>query len=239
MFKKLIVLLGCFSLLVLVACTDEEVDVPETEIQTETETEISEDEATEVELSDDDTEIYEEVTDTDLVGSTPNPPATEAPAWTIEELGEIIVAGGIFWEDWWRLRGAFATEHIDWEEGHLQIYNRVLPSSGFSSLDDIRSYLLQYYTEAVVNTQLSGEIPIFVEYNSNLYMNSGRMSSMHPDWENATHIIIEQSGNLIVVETTVLVYVPETGAGEEVQYRFTFIDGRIDSAGNSWRWFDE
>ena len=35
----------------------------------------------------------------------------------------------------------------------------LLPSSGFASLNDIRSYLLQYYTETWVDTGLSGGLP--------------------------------------------------------------------------------
>ena len=162
------------------------------------------------------------------------------------ELGETIVAAGTFWEDWWFLRGMFSRfEHIAWDERdempeHLSyhIFARLLPTSGFESISDIRNYLLQYHTEAWTDLKLFGEFPPFVEYDSILYINTllAREYLIRPDWETATHTLIEQDGNHAVVETTVLA-ASWSSEFQEAQHLFTFIDGRIDHG--PWGWFAE
>lgn len=162
----------------------------------------------------------------------PEPPPHE---WTIEALGETIVAAGTFWEDWWSMRGAFAPEHLANENlpEHLQhMYTRLLPSSGFESLDDIRDYLLQHYTEHWVNVELSGVYPPFVEFDDVLFMQGVRAGFSRSDWETATHTLVAQDGGHAVVETMVMHgawhrYPYDDVGAVQVQYTFVFIDGRI------------
>ncbi|MCL2216805.1 MAG: hypothetical protein FWB91_07260 [Defluviitaleaceae bacterium] len=81
--------------------------------------------------------------------------------YTLDELGETIVAAGEFWEDWWWRSGAFSWEHIDdsrrnwqpWVEEITPAYHPLsrgfsilLPSSGFASLNEIGTHLMQFYT---------------------------------------------------------------------------------------------
>ena len=153
--------------------------------------------------------------------------------WAIEELGATIEAAGAFWNDWWFGRGMFAPEHIAcWGEGgvpeHLDgVYLRLLPTSGFESLNDIRNYLLQYFTESWVDVELSRDFAAFVEYDSVLYIHIARMCFGDRNWETAEHVLIEQDGSHAIVETTVLEWHGEVAAHYELQYRFTFIGGRI------------
>ena len=159
----------------------------------------------------------------------------EITEWTVAELGATIEAAGMFWNDWWFGRGRFAPEHIAaWGEEevpeHLAaVYLRLLPTSGFESLDDIRSYLLQYYTESWVDAELSGAFAAFVEYDNILYIHIARMCFGDRNWETAEHILIEQDGSHAIIETTVLAWHGEVAAYYESRYRFTFINGRISS----------
>ena len=171
---------------------------------------------------------------------TPEP----ANELTLEELGDIIVTSGKFFNDWWNTTGPFAHsgERI-WipspgePEGVGRGFLQLLPASGFESLDDIRNFLLQYHTESWVNAEL-GEHAIFIEYEGLLYFDDGRAGFPRPDWDTATHILIEQAGGRAVVETTVLWgswhrLMPgediEYAFPWEVTYRFAFANGRIYS----------
>jgi len=64
---------------------------------------------------------------------------------------EIIKAVGNFWEDWWSLRGYFDLDYLYVVQsiGGLEAlgWARALPGAIFQSLEDIQSYLLQFYTE--------------------------------------------------------------------------------------------
>ena len=165
----------------------------------------------------------------------PTPAPESPPAWTIEELGATIEAAGTFWNDWWFGRGAFAwDEHVaPWVEGEMpehlaMLYARLLPSSGFESINDIRNYLLRYYTECWVDSELFGSaFPAFVEYDGILYIHGIRMCFGDRRWETATHILVEQDGSHAVVETTVLAWHGEIDAYVESRYYFIFVDGRI------------
>jgi hypothetical protein len=179
----------------------------------------------------------------------PEPVPEQPHEWTIEELGETIVSAGMFWEEWWEMRGRFAYVGDEWLESpehSSAIYQRLSPASGFGSLDDIRNYLLQYYTEAWIDAELElsdGLFPAFVEYNDRLYMHSARAGFPRPNWETADHTFIGQDTllgegiNRTVVDTTVLhgSWHREASGGyaypRELRYRFTFINGRIDSFG--------
>jgi len=166
--------------------------------------------------------------------------------WTIEELGETIVAAGTFWEDWWQLSGRFT--HIDWdgsinmpehlvEERGLGMF-ALLSTSGFESIDDIRNHLLQYYTEAWADAELSRDFAIFVEYDDVLYVDGTRAGFARPNWNNATHVLVEQEGSRAVVETTFLHGAWHRGYEYAYPvraiYRFTFIDGKIDAGLGPW-----
>lgn len=197
--------------------------------------------------------------------------------WTVEELGETIVAAGTFWEDWWYMRGRFgwenfeqfdwgdplpehyatsSPEHSAWLERqgvlteeymdrfpeHLHergTFGILLPTSGFTSLNDIREYLLRYYTPAWIDAELHHDFSVFVEYDGVLFVDITRAGFVRPNWETATHAIIEQSDGHVTVETTVL-----TGAWHrepyeyvypvETQHRFVFVDGKIDGGRGAW-----
>jgi len=196
------------------------------------------------EMIEDELEIDSDSPDIDDVeGVTPE----LDPITQFEELVEVIVAAGTFWEDWWDLRGRFAPEHIEEETvpAHLVgFYSKLLPTSGFESLDDIRNYLLQYYTENWVNLELSRELPVFIEYDGILYIATARAGFPRPDWETATHILIEQNGSHAVVETVVLVgtwHAEPYGDVDltEMQYHFIFINDQIDSGVGAVLYFED
>ena len=170
--------------------------------------------------------------------AVPSPASEPYREWTIEELGEIIVAGGTFWYEWWYFGGRFNREHIDWEES-LFGQMLLLPASGFENIDDIRYYLLQYYTENWIDRELGNQWGApFSEYNNMLLISTGRWRNVHPNWEKATHTLIEQYDSHAVVDTTVLIaawYWPGVDPMEhawEATIRFIFVDGRIDSPGS-------
>ena len=180
----------------------------------------------------------------DMLGSDYDIMRTESefPVRTIEELGDTIVRAGTFWEDWWNLRGLFAYERIEWidwgEEpedlrGREANWGRFLSESNFE--DEVRSFLSHHYTEAGLSVELSRQFNPIVEYGGVLYIDVTRAGVVRPNWETAVHILVEQEGNRAVVETTVLISAwhrpdidPMDGAVEE-QFRFTLIDGKIDS----------
>jgi len=165
-----------------------------------------------------------------------------APEQSIEELGAIIVSSGIFWGEWWQLNGRFDFEHIKfdpswWEANHPTRehvgHARVLPTSGFESLNDIRKYLLQYYTESRVKEILIRDL--FIEHNNMIYTDVDRAGFSQPNWETAIHTLIEQEGSRVVVRTTVLSLIPYDAIifsgfeNNQFRYYYTFIDGRIDN----------
>ena len=195
--------------------------------------------------------------------------------WTVEELGELIVTVGMFWEDWWVLRGKFDIENIgdetwaNWqEEKELSVttgvFGNLLPSSGFKSINDIYDYLSQFYTESWIEAEMYNEFPKFIEYNGMPFVDVSRfgieidwktltiipLSSRieisefidlpRPNWESAMHTIVEQDNERIVVDTIVcwgfLSDLQYTTNSTAVLYRFTFIDGKIDTVENPyWR----
>ena len=216
--------------------------------------------------------VYEEPTPQPSTALPPTPeptPTPEAPReWTIDELGATIAAAGNFWNEWWASHHTFEWGHIDdsrrnWNPWYEEIapahhplsrgYAIVLPSSGFESVSDIGTYLLQFYTQAWVNRGLDegrfaecnvtmefmvGEYVYlfgwtgFEEYDGYLYIFVQPEWSARPDWATATHTLIEQEGNRAVIETVVSTYVHGyTPSGEmpTIIYRFTLIDGKIDS----------
>jgi len=154
----------------------------------------------------------------------------ETSALTIEELGNIIVSAGAFWDEWWRITGRFAHEMIDWYSVHPHgIYHHLLPASGFTSLTDIRAYLSQHYTSAWIDRELTGQFPRFVTYDGNLFVHTARAGFPRPMWETASHVLVEQEGERSVVDTTVMMFAgDEMTAPFEKTYRFTLYNRLID-----------
>ena len=152
--------------------------------------------------------------------------------WDIHELGDKIIASGTFWEEWWDVTGRFSHPHVEWVEQdmHTAWATRVLPSSGFDNIYDIRDYLLQFYTQKWVDEALAGEFSPFIEYGGQLFMHDGRICTPRPKWETASHRTIAQFGNITIVETTVDSICPSGMYGPvPVTRRFLFIDGLIHS----------
>jgi len=123
--------------------------------------------------------------------------------FTIEELGHTIVKAGDFWENWWSLTGPFDFENIDYNE-LLAGSPRLLPSSGFNSLADIREYLSQYYTKNWLDEAMDDEFFVFTELFDMVYIQVNRAGFPRADWSTATHELIYQEGNRAIVRTTVL-----------------------------------
>ena len=190
-------------------------------------------------------------------GNEPSQTEYTDNAWTLDELSLTITTAGGFWEEWWNMEGMFNWGHIDdtpwgyWAEQPNRGLERMLPTSGYTSEDDIRDILLQFYTHAWIDANvfskgsveevgvlLSGTAIPFEEYDGELYVVTRRMGAIRPDWTTATHTLVEQSGNRAVVETTVTAYA-HMGDGSEmptVTFRYIFIDGRIDSGRGVWEW---
>ena len=165
----------------------------------------------------------------------------------IEELGEIIVASGTFWEEWWgdHIIGRFSWEHIAHyaqipEHFPSAVYWPLLPSSGFESLDDVRNYLLQFYTESWVDAALMRDGAPFVEYDNVLYIGLARAGLARPGWWTASHVLVEQRGDIVVIDTTLYhgswhrLHSGGDAYPFEVTHRFVFVDGRIDFGPGGW-----
>ena len=149
--------------------------------------------------------------------------------WTVEELGGIIVASGIFWEEWWQGIGRFSNYNLgSWKDIREIFYSELLPTSGFGSLCDIRYYLLQYYTDAWVHSMLTLNQPPFIEHNNVLFVHVTRICSSYPDWDAASHVLINQVGYLAYVKSTVSLWSPEVNEITDATITFIFVDGRIN-----------
>ncbi|MCL1934836.1 MAG: hypothetical protein FWF57_00420 [Defluviitaleaceae bacterium] len=128
----------------------------------------------------------------------------------IIELGKIIVTAMSFWEDWWDMRGRFGYEHLGyWNDipKHnlaLGIYQKLLPTSGFESLQDIKNYLLKFYTETFLESIFSSDFSPFVEYENILYMHGVRAGFSRTNWETAIHSLVEKKDNYVIIETSAL-----------------------------------
>ena len=150
----------------------------------------------------------------------------EPIAPTLNELGATIVAVGQFWEDWWRREGIFT--HTDGTNIFLPTPYKfsgtlLLPSSGFNSLNDIRTHLMQFYADNSVDFEMS----LFIERDGNLFVSDTRARLPRFDWTTATHTMVEQHENRAVVETTVLHGHFVLEPGSYVTLRFHMVDGKI------------
>ena len=156
---------------------------------------------------------------------------------SIEELGSTIEQAGLFWQDWWYHQGRFAEEHMEELPDNMPDYlpqrawARLLPSSGFAHVNQIRDHLLQLYTdEQLART----EFPVvFYQYGDTLYVCVTRAGFSRPDWNTAMHELVEQRDGYAVVNTTVLVgswhRQPEDAHEVPVTFRTTLRDGRVDA----------
>jgi len=152
----------------------------------------------------------------------------------IDPFAVTILRAGIFWDDFWYLDAMFSVNNIDWgAPPHLaaQSFTRLLPTSGFENLDDIRNFLSQFYTDAWIDAEFASDTPPFAEYDDELFMQGARAGISRPNWNTASHELISDDGINAVVETTVMHYVWHIEDAEhyEVTYTFTFVDGRINS----------
>ena len=113
-------------------------------------------------------------------------------------------------------------------EGMLQFYTRTWIDANVFSEGSIEE----------VGALLSGIAIPFEKYAGELYAVTVRMGAVRPDWTTATHILVEQSINRAVVETTITAYDHMGDGGEmpTVTFRYIFIDGRIDSGRGVWKW---
>ena len=138
------------------------------------------------------------------------------------------------------------------ERGAMEI---LLPSSGFTNMDDILNYLSNYYSDAWLAQHLidrDEEIPFvgfpFEYYEGRLFVDVNRAGFSRPNWNVASHTLIEQEGNRAVVDTRILwgswhrvccgLLAPGHGNISDTLYRFTLIDGRIDSVENPYDIFE-
>jgi len=141
----------------------------------------------------------------------------------LEKFGEIIVEAGVFWDDWLGGGYRFSYEHVSsWDDTPEYMaylgFRKILPSSGFENLENIKSYLLQFYTESwvdnILNQELpslaefnSGELlglPLFIEYDGELYMYFERLGFPRLKWQTAIHYLLELEDSYVVVKTSVL-----------------------------------
>ncbi|MCL1934853.1 MAG: hypothetical protein FWF57_00510 [Defluviitaleaceae bacterium] len=132
----------------------------------------------------------------------------------IVTLEETIVKSMSFWHEVLYLRGRFSQEHLGhysevWDfpqhKPILRAYQRVLPTSGFESLQDIKDYLLQFYTESFLESVFSSDnFPSFIEYDNTLYIHTARIGFASSKLETAVYTLIEHSNEYSIVETSVL-----------------------------------
>jgi hypothetical protein len=157
------------------------------------------------------------------------------------------------------MRGIFAWENFDetpWEywieqpnHPRSRGFQRVLPAFAFQSMNDVANHLSQFYTdewvsreifgertEAEANEIFFGEPLAFEEYAGELYVFTTRIGTLRPNWETATHNLIEQTDNFAVVETVVFAYDHMDLRVEMpmATFRVTLIDGRIESGRGQW-----
>ena len=170
--------------------------------------------------------------------SSPEEPQQQVDSLTAEEFGEIIIQGYLLSRDlifpgWYMYQheGEERTVATQWGSS---IGFRVLPSSGFETIADIRAAFLPYFTEEMVDgTHLLGwGAAFYEEYNGNLYFFPYRASDLVWVWEEARFEIIEQDGSHTVIE----VIVPATAEGQEwiETIHYTFLYDRVSERERIW-----
>jgi len=152
------------------------------------------------------------------------------PEGMMEELHAHIAAAGDFWEDWWNLRGAFDYAHIT-EGPNDPVFAELQPTSGFANFAALRTHLLQYYTEAWLDANLHYH---FMEQDGMLLIATARAGFARPDWSTLAVRRVVHDGQFATHAEVAVTYgswhrdADEQGP-HEVIYRFTFVDGRIDT----------
>ena len=138
------------------------------------------------------------------------------------------------------------SENLESESHPEHIYSPLLPSSGFTNLGDIRSYLSRYYTTRFLDEIFDARQAPFVEYEGVLYILDARAGFMRSNWHTAIHTPIELNDNYTIVKTSVLhgawhmfPEIPHNADREkilqemegfnEIHYFVTFENGRIDN----------
>jgi len=179
---------------------------------------------------------YDELEFVDSIGGDGED--AENTASNIAEHGQTIVAAGEFWEDWWHRRGYFYWNNVDPDFRYNDTHSRLLPTSGFSNLNDVRTYLANYFTQSWIDVAL-GEGSVFIYHDGFLYINTTRAGFPRVDWTTARHELIEEDGNRVVIATTVAAgaWQPELTNPVDVTFLFTLVDGLIYSNTLPLIWF--
>lgn len=162
-------------------------------------------------------------------GDLPEEPEPQTDSRTAEEFGEIIIRGDQLSRDL-----IFPGFHMYQHEGEeravptewgISLGFRVLPTSGFETIADIRAAFLPYLTEEMVDELLEWGASFYEEYNDNLYFFPYRASDSKWIWAEANFAIIEQDSNRTVIE----VIVPGTAEGQQwtETMHYTFLYDRI------------
>ncbi|MCL2235115.1 MAG: hypothetical protein FWB98_01590 [Defluviitaleaceae bacterium] len=165
---------------------------------------------------------------------------TSPVAWWSDELiwqdptyFQIILTSVDFWERWWNFEIWFGMDHLSWDVPDRLAdlgYARLNPSSGFEDLDAVRRQLSLWYTRGWIDRMLTEEIPIFTEYEGELFVMAARNIHSRPDWETAVFEIIDQNDLYSVVE----VVVNWRDAEGWLRNGFVLIDGKIDKELSPW-----
>jgi len=155
------------------------------------------------------------------------------------------------WENFWHYRSPFASYHIEWSElisprGDGNYFARVAQTAELPTMEFVLSRMWNYTDEWVERFFARADAP-FIEYDGSLYINTWRYHVPRPNWETASHTLIEQDGLNPVVETTIglvdAMYAGVVGGSHpivgEVQIRFTFVGRMIDYSGENFPWFLE
>ena len=172
--------------------------------------------------------------------------AAQTYEWALDGLAATIVAVGELWEDWWHLHGVFSWQYFDTVNYELpgdllsRGFSRLRPSYGLSDFDDARQLLSEFYTQGWIDNFLESE-RVFFDLDGELLIHTARYGTVRPNWETATHTLIETTANettanRAIVETKVTAY-DHRGSGDEMPtatLEIVFLDGKIDSGLDNW-----
>jgi len=135
-------------------------------------------------------------------------PPDESNGPSLAQLATTITAAGQFWEDWWAFDGIFSFTDGDGifvptdpdVPGVGMSFSPLLPASGFFTVADVRNYLLQFYSPALVDAEMNG---IFIEHEGQLHFANARAGFPRFDWTDATFSILDYFGDNAIVEAVV------------------------------------
>ena len=157
---------------------------------------------------------------------------------TAKEFGEIIIRGDLLRRDFifpgWHMYNYEGEERIVQTQWGSSIGFRVLLTSGFERIEDVRAAFLSYFTEEMVDGiyLLGWGAAFYEEYNDNLYFFPYRACGGEWIWEDASFEIIKQEGKHTVIE----VIVPGTAEGQHwiETIHYTFLYDRISERELIW-----